>query len=92
MKCLVSRRMVEVSIYEEPELRKSGQHTVSDITAKVLSDYHMPSWTVFSVKLLLDLGGNVFLDVVLLQCCRRDIDAVLLHLLAHIDVFDNCFW
>ena len=65
---------------------------MSDITAKVLSDYNMPSWTIFSIKLLLDLGGNVFLDVVLLQCCGRDIDAVLLHLLAHIDVLDDRFW
>lgn len=71
--------------------RQKG-HTMGDITAKVLSDYNMPSWTVFSVKLLLDLGGNVFLDVVFLQRRRCDIDAILLHLLAHINVFDDCFW
>ncbi len=42
-----------------------------------------------SVKLLLDLRSNVLLDVVLLEGGGRNVDALLLHLLGHVDVFDD---
>lgn len=65
---------------------------MSDIAAKVLANDDMPGRTVSSVKLFLDLSGNVFLDVVFLESGRCDVNALLLHLLAHVDIFNDCFW
>ena len=62
--------------------------TVCDVAAKVLADDDVPGWAVASVELLLDLCSNVLLNVVLLQRDGRDVDRLLLHLLAHINVFD----
>ncbi len=65
--------------------------TVSDIAAKILSNDNMPRWAMSSIKLLLDLSGDVFLDVVFLESRRRDVDRFLLHNLAHVDTFDDGF-
>ena len=62
-----------------------------NIRAKVLSDDDVPGGPVASVELLLDLGGDVFLDVVLLKGGGGDVDGFLLHLLAHVDVLDDGF-
>lgn len=43
-----------------------GERTMGDIAAKVLSDNDVPCRTMFSVEFLLDLSGNVLLDVVFL--------------------------
>lgn len=64
---------------------------MGNIAPKVLSDNDVPSWTMSSVELLLDLGSDVLLDVVFLEGGGRDIDALLLHLLAHVNIFDDCF-
>ena len=66
--------------------------TVGDVAAKVLSDDDVPGWAVSTVELLLDLGSDVLFDVVLFECCGGDVYALLLHLLAHVDVFDDGFW
>ena len=63
--------------------------TVRDIASKVLADDDVPCGAVSSVELLLDLCSDVFLDVVLLERGGRDVDRLLLHLLAHVDVLDD---
>lgn len=66
--------------------------TMGNITPKVLPDDDMPSGPMPSVKLLLDLRSNVLLDVVLFESCGGDIDGLLLHLLVHVHVLDDCLW
>lgn len=64
-----------------------------NITPEILPNDDMPGWAVSSVKLLLDLCGNVFLDVVFFECGRRDVNRFLLHLLAHIHIlYDGLWW
>ena len=63
--------------------------TVGYVAAKVLAHNDMPGGAEPLVKLLLDLSGDVLLDVVLLQGGRGDVDGLLLHLLAHVDVLDD---
>ena len=60
-----------------------------DIGAKVLANDDVPCRAVAFVKLLLDLGGDVLLDVVLFERGGGDVDGLLLHLLAHVDVLDD---
>ena len=57
------------------------------VAAKVLADDDVPGWAVSAVELLLDLRGDVLLDVVLLEGGRGDVYALLLHLLTHVDIF-----
>jgi hypothetical protein len=64
---------------------------MSDIAAKIFSDDNVPRRAMSSVELLLDLSGDVFLDVEFLEGRRRDVDRFLLHLLAHVNVFDDGF-
>ena len=45
---------------------------VGDVGSEVTSDDAMPCGVVFLVKLFLDVRGNVFLDVVLLECLKED--------------------
>ena len=65
--------------------------TVSDIAAKILSNDNMPRWAMPSIKLLLDLSGDILLDVEFLESRRRYIDRFLLHFLRHVDIFDDGF-
>ncbi len=60
-----------------------------DIRAKVLANDNVPGGPVPFVKLLLDLCGDVLLDVVLLEGSRGHIDGLLLQLLAHVNVLDD---
>lgn len=62
---------------------------MSDIAAKILSDNNMPCWTMSSIEFLLYLSCNVFLDIKFLEGSGRDVDRFLLHLLAHVDIFDG---
>src|SRR6267154_2623106 len=62
---------------------------MSYIAAKVFSDDNMPGRTMSSVEFLLDLRSDVFLDVVFLESSRRDLNALLLHLLTHVHVFND---
>jgi len=64
---------------------------VSDVTAEVTPDDAMPRRVVLFVELLLDVSRDVLLDVVLLQRLRRAIDGVLLHVLRHVGILDDCF-
>lgn len=59
------------------------------VAAEVLANDDMPCWVEASVELLLDLRSDVLLNVVLLERGSRDVDGLLLHLLAHVDVLDD---
>lgn len=63
---------------------------VRDVRAKVPADDAVPGGVVLFVKLLLDIRGDVLFDVVLFQGLRRTVHRVLLHLLAHVGVLDDC--
>ena len=62
---------------------------MGDIATKVLAHDDVPRRAMSSVKLLLDLCGNVLLDVVLFEGSGSDVYGLLLHLLAHVDVLDD---
>ena len=64
---------------------------VCDIGAEVAANDAMPRRVVLFVELLLDVGGDVLLDVVLLQGLGGAIDRVLLHVFRHVGVLDHCF-
>ena len=64
---------------------------VSDVAAEVTPDDAMPRRVVLFVELLLDVSGDVLLNVVLLQRLRRAIDGVLLHVLGHVRILDDGF-
>jgi len=61
------------------------------VAAEVSADNAVPSRVVLLVELLLDEGGDILLDVVLLQCLHGAINCVLLHVLCHIGILDNGF-
>ena len=63
---------------------------MSDIRAKVTTDYAVPSRVVLLVKLFLDEGSDVLLDVVLLKSLGGAVDRVLLHVLGHVCILDHC--
>ena len=65
---------------------------MGNIAPKVLPDDDMPGSAVAFVKLFFDLCGDVLLDGVLVDGGRCDVDAFLLHLLYHVDIFDDGFW
>ena len=58
---------------------------------EMLTHDAMPCWVVLLVELLLDVRGDVFLDVELLHRLRRDLRRVGLHVLRHVCIFDNSF-
>jgi len=64
---------------------------VRDVAAEVSADDAVPSGVVLLVELLLDEGGDVLLDVVLLHGLGGHVDGVLLHVLGHVRVFDDSF-
>ena len=64
---------------------------VGNIGSEVPANNAVPGGVVLLVKLLLNVGGNVLLDVELLQSHVGAIDGVLLHLLVHVCVFDHGF-
>jgi hypothetical protein len=64
---------------------------VGNVAPKVSANDDVPGRAVAFVKLLLDLRRDVLLDVVLLESSRGDVHALLLHLLAHVDVLDGRF-
>jgi len=64
---------------------------VCDVAAKVTSDDAVPGRVVLLVELLLDEGSDILFDVKLLEGLVGAVDGVLLHLLRHVGVLDNCF-
>lgn len=62
---------------------------VSDIGSEVSTNNTMPGGVVFLVKLFLDVGGDILLDVELLQGNISAINGILLHLLVHIGMLDD---
>lgn len=66
--------------------------TMCDVASEVFAHDDVPCRPMPPVELLLDLGGNVLLDVVLLKSGGGNVDALLLHLLAHVNVLDYRFW
>ena len=62
---------------------------MGDIAPEVFSDDNVPGGAMPLIKLLLDVRGDVLLDIVLLEGGRGDVDALLLHVIAHVDVFDD---
>lgn len=65
--------------------------TVRDVAAKILANNNVPCRAMSSVKLLFDLSGDVLLDVVFFEGGGRDVHALLLQVLTHIDRFDDGF-
>ena len=86
---LHASRRVRRSPTSRSDYRVRWARTVCYIAAKVLAHHDVPGRPVSSVKLLLDLSSNVLLDVVLLECGGCDVDALLLHFLAHVDIFND---
>lgn len=64
---------------------------VSDVGAEVPAYDAMPGGVVLFVELFLDVGGNVLLDVELLEGDVGAVDGILLHLLVHVGVLDDGF-
>ena len=62
---------------------------VGDIGTEVAAHDAMPGGVVLLVELLLDVGGDVLLDVELLHCLSGDLNSVGLHVLGHIGVLDH---
>ena len=64
---------------------------MGDIRAEVAAHNAVPGGIVLLVELLLDVGGDILLDVELLEGDVGAIDSVLLHLLVHVGVLDDGF-
>ena len=66
---------------------------MSNKGAKVPSDNAVPRWALAIIKGLLDMLGNILLDVVLLHSLLRDLDGLALQLFAHVCGLDlGCIW
>ena len=64
---------------------------VSDVGTEVAAYNAVPCGVVLFVEFFLDEGGDVLFDVELLEGLGADVDSVLLHVLGHVGVFNNCF-
>jgi len=62
---------------------------VRDVAAEVPADDDVPGGVVLFVELFLDEGGDVLLDVVLLEGLRGAVYGVLLHVLRHVRILDH---
>ena len=62
---------------------------VGHVGAEVTAHNAMSGGVVLLVELLLDEGGDVLLDVVLLEGLGGHVDSVLLHVLGHVGVLDD---
>jgi hypothetical protein len=59
------------------------------VAAKVAANDAVPGWIVLLVKLLLDVSRYVLFNVILLECLRRTVDGILLHVLRHVGILDD---
>ena len=63
---------------------------VGHVRTEVASHDAVPRRVVLFVELLLDEGGDVLLNVELLESLGADVDSILLHVLGHVCVLNNC--
>ncbi len=63
---------------------------VGDVGTEVSSHDAVPCGVVLLVELLLDESSDVLLDVELLESLGSNIDSILLHVLRHICVLNDC--
>mgnify|MGYP006983109366 CR=1 FL=1 len=63
---------------------------VGDIRSEVATNNAVPGGAVLLVKLLLDVSCNILFDVELLQSLSCTIDCILLHVLRHVSILDDC--
>lgn len=62
---------------------------VGDVAAKVATNNAMPGGVILFVKLLLDVSGNVFFNIVLIKSLQCRIDGIVLHLFAHVGILHD---
>ena len=62
---------------------------VSDIGAEVAANDAVPGRVILLIKLLLDVGSDIFFDVELFEGNVSTVDGVLLHLLVHVSVLNH---
>ena len=62
---------------------------VSDVGTEVAAYDAVPCGVVLLVEFLLDEGGDVLLDVVLLESLGSAVDGILLHVLRHVSVLNH---
>jgi len=74
-----------LSEVEVDEMLRLMRHVGSEVA----TDDAMPSGIVLFVEFLLDVSGDVLLDVVLLQRLSRAVHRVLLHVLCHVGILDH---
>ena len=63
---------------------------VGNIGSEIAAYDAMPGWVVLLVEFLLDEGGDVLLNVELLEGLGGNVNSVLLHVLGHVCVLNNC--
>jgi hypothetical protein len=51
----------------------------------------MPCWVILLVKLLFDVGRDVFLNVKLFHSLGSTVNRVLLHVFGHVGILDDSF-
>ena len=64
---------------------------VGDVGSEVTAYDTVPGGIILLVKLLLVVGSDVFLNVEFFKSNVGAINGVLLHLLVHVGVLDDCF-
>jgi len=63
---------------------------VSHVRPEVAADDAVPRWVVLFVEFFLDERRNVLLNVVLLEGLRGAVYRILLHVLRHVGILNDC--
>jgi len=64
---------------------------VGDIAAEVATNDAMPGRIILLVELLLDISGDVLLDVIFIQSLNSCVNCIVLHLFGHVRVLHHRF-